>query len=655
LKQSRQEFITMEHSNQRRTFIFVCLGLALITLAVYWPMMRDGFVNFDDRQYIAENPHVTSGITASNIAWAFKSGEQSNWHPLTWISHMLDCQMFGLNPAGHHFVNLFFHIANTLLLFLLLNRVTGATWRSAFVAALFAWHPMHVESVAWASERKDVLSAFFFLLTLLAWAQFSSKSKTQSANAKTFYVLALVFFACGLMSKPMLVTLPFVLLLMDFWPLQRVDGLTPRRIAQLVIEKIPFFVLSVVASVVTYLVQSKEAVSHPAFQTHIANIFVSYVRYIGKLIWPADLSVIYPLPRHIPMLPAIAAALLLLIVSILIIQQTRRHAYLFTGWFWFLGMLVPTIGIVQVGSAAMADRYTYLPGIGFFILIAWGISDLLNRMPQWKKFLPVAASIALVGSLGATPVQIGYWQNSLKLFYHAVEVTSDNYSAENSLGKAFEESGDNQRALICYSNSVVAEPKFPPSQYNLAVCLLSLGRTNEALEHFRICAQFPGHNAENNYALAVYLNRCGDVGEAGQLLQRAIDEQPEFPKAQNVLGTILSIQGKFAEALPHFAAAAKQKPNDAEFRFNYALSLLDNHKSADAAEQFQTVIKLTPNDVLAHFRLAQALAQQNRFSDAVKEYHAALQLAPQFSIAQKELDQLLSGHPELNSSDQGKK
>ncbi len=639
--------MSIRQPNERRPYILVCLALALITLAVYWPMKQNGFVNFDDRQYVVENPHVTSGVTLSNIVWAFKSGEQSNWHPLTWISHMIDCQMFGLNPAAHHFVNLFFHIINTLLLFIILSELTGGFWRSAFVAALFAWHPMHVESVAWAAERKDVLSGFFFLLTLLTWTQFIRKSKIQSSDAKIFYALSLVLFACGLLSKPMVVTLPFVLLLLDFWPLQRFDDLTRPRFAKLVVEKIPFFILSVTGSVITFLVQQKDAVWQPAWKTHIANIFISYVRYISKLIWPMDLSVIYPLPRQLPMLPAIGAALVLLVLTILVIQQMRRAPYLFTGWFWFLGMMVPTIGIVQIGSAAMADRYTYLPGIGLFIVITWGVSDLLNRTPQGKKFLPITASIALICLLGATYVQIGYWQSTLKLFYHAVAVTTDNFSAENVLGEAFRETGDNERALVCYSNSVAVEPKFPPSQRNLAVCLLALGRTNEALAHFRICAQYPHQDAEYHYALAGYLYRCGVVDEAAQMLQRVIDEQPQFAQAQNFLGLILSSQRKFAEALPHFASAAQLRPGDAEIRFNYALSLLDNHKPAAAAERFQSELKLVPSDVRAHYRLAQAFAQQDRFPEAVKEYRAAVKLAPQFASAQKELNQLLAAHPEL--------
>ncbi len=607
-------------------------------------MLHNGFVNLDDHQYIVDNPHVVSGLTSTNIVWAFKSGEASNWHPLTWISHMADCQMFGLNPARHHLVNLLFHIANTLLLFILLNRMTGGLWRSAFVAALFAWHPLHVESVAWASERKDVLSAFFFLLTLLAYVRFVS------VKSKAFYLLALVLFACGLMSKPMVVTLPFVLLLLDFWPLRRFNLSILQPLPKLIVEKIPFFILSFAGSMVTFLVQQKAAVWKPAWDTHVANIFLSYFRYVSKLLWPIDLAVIYPLPRHWPVLPAIGAATLLLIWTALVIYRARQNPYLATGWFWFVGMLVPTIGIVQIGSAAMADRYTYIPSVGFFILATWGINGLLERQPQWKKFMPIAAVVVLVGLLGVTSVQIGYWQNSMKLFYRAAEVTTDNYVAENGLGKSFEQLGDNERALICYSNSVAIEPKFPPSQYNLAVCLLSLGHTNAALEHFRIVAQFPDSDAESDYALAVYFYRCGAVDDAEQMLRRAIVERADFADTQNFLGTILSAQGKFADALPYFAAAARLKPDSAEIRFNYALSLLDNHQFTEAEKEFLAELKLQPDDTRAHYRLAQAFAEQNRFADAIAEYDVVLKLSPDFHQAKDELNHIFIAHPELTNS-----
>ncbi len=384
---------------QGRTRVTIAIVLATVTLLVYLPVLRNGFVNYDDPDYILNNPHVKAGLTWSGIAWAFQSTEADNWHPLTWISHMADCQIFGLNPAGHHLVNVLLHAANTLLLFVLLNRLTGALWRSALVAALFAWHPLHVESVAWASERKDVLSAFFWMLTLLAYAKHAAGDKCQVTRTGGFlsrvtghlsphYFLAVFLFACGLMSKPMVVTLPFVLLLLDFWPLKRITIHGSRiTIARLIAEKIPFFVLTIASCVVTRIAQSGAVWSGASlpFSFRLENALMSYVRYLGKMFWPADLALIYPYPHQWPLPAVIAAGLLLGLISVLAVLRAGRFPYLAVGWFWFLGTLVPAIGLVQAGIQSMADRYTYLPGIGLFIVVAWGLNDLLNSRPQKTK------------------------------------------------------------------------------------------------------------------------------------------------------------------------------------------------------------------------------------------------------------------------------
>ena len=389
--------------------------------------------------YITGNAHVTSGLTWTNVVWAFTSGEAANWHPLTWVSHMIDCDLYGTNPAGHHLTNLLFHIANTLLLFLLLKEITGALWRSFFVAALFAWHPLHVESVAWAAERKDVLSAFFWMLTLIAYVRFVALSKVhppspssgamKNPKSKVFYVLALFLFACGLMSKPMVVTLPFVLLLLDFWPLGRIaDFKCAGTLIRLVLEKLPFFALALAGSVVTYLVQKSGGATWSQgalpLQARIANVLVAYMRYISKTFWPTDLALIYPYPHHWPIELVIGSALLLTVWSALFIFRAKQNPYLIVGWLWFLGTLVPVIGLVQTGVQSMADRYTYIPSIGLFILVVWGANDFLDRWPNWKKFLPLAGGVALAGCLAVTSIQLNYWQDSLKLFSHTIEVTS---------------------------------------------------------------------------------------------------------------------------------------------------------------------------------------------------------------------------------------
>jgi len=644
----------------------ICLALALVTAALYWPITKNGFINFDDEVYIVGNPHVTTGLTWTNVVWAFQSGEQANWHPLTWMTHMADCSLYQLNPGGHHLTNLLFHVANTLLLFLLLSRMTGAIWRSAFVAAFFAWHPLHVESVAWASERKDTLSTFFWLLTLMAYARYAQQFKIQNSKFKIFYALALIFFACGLMSKPMVVTLPFVLLLLDFWPLNRVAGcklqvegsttptfnLQPSTLNWLILEKIPFFILAAAGSAATFFIQKTAgAMWATSWDTRLENVVLAYVRYISKLFWPQDLAIVYSYPGRWPALLAAGAALLLLTWTALSVYRARQFPYLPVGWFWFLGTLVPTIGLVQVGAQSIADRYTYIPSIGFFIVVVWGACDLARRWPEKEKFLPLAGGVALIGCLGVTTIQIGYWQNSEKLFLHAIEVTTDNYVAENCLGKAFETSGRNDRALVLYTDAVKIAPRYPQSQFNLALCLLAFGKTNEALDHLRAAARLEPHDPDIQYDLGIYFTQHGSPADAERGFRAALADRPEFPEAQTALGSLLSRQEKFAEAVPHFAVTVRLKPNDPDARFNLGLSLLDNHQPAEAAAQFSEELRLTPNATKAHFRLAQALQQQDQFSNAMVHYREALRLTPDFPEAKAALDQILAAHPELKTSE----
>jgi len=659
---------------QNQIFAIICLLLAVVTLAIYWPLTSHPFINFDDDDYIVGNTHVTSGLTWTNVIWAFQTGAAANWHPLTWISHMVDCDLYGLNPGGHHLTNLLFHIANTLLLFLLLKQTTGAMWRSAFVAALFAWHPLHVESVAWASERKDVLSAFFWMLTLLAYARFANLSKIQSPKSKVFYALALLFFACGLMSKPMVVTLPFVLLLLDFWPLGRIAN------CKILLEKIPFFALAAAASAVTFLVQKTAgAFWQSPLPLRMANAALAYARYLSKLFWPTDLTIVYPYPHHWPALIVTGAVLLLLTWSVLFILRAKQNPYLVVGWFWFLGTLVPTIGLVQVGAQSMADRYTYIPSIGLFILVVWGVNDLFDLWPERKKFLPLAGSVALAGCLAVTSLQLNYWRNSIALFLHATAVTTDNYVADNTLGKAFERAGQKDRALFLYSETVRLEPRYPQGQFNLAMSLLEYGQTEEALAHLKIAANLTPHDPDIQYDLGTYFLQHDQLEEAAHRFNIALADQPKFPEAHNALGSVLSRQGrldeaiaqfsealrlkpdlavahgnwatvlvkqkKVAQAIPHFAEAVRLKPGDPDAHFNFGLALLDNHQPAEAAAQFSDELRLTPDETKAHYRLAQAMQQQNQLAQAVVHYRAALRLTPDFPEAKAALEQILSAIP----------
>ena len=401
-------------------------GLAIVTLAVYWPVHNHQFVNYDDNVYVTENQTIHSGPTLQNIKWAFTTGYASNWHPLTWLSLMLDCRLFGINAPAHHIVNLLFHIANTLLLLIVLNRMTKQLWPSAFVAALFALHPLHVESVAWVAERKDVLSTLFWLLTMLAYA-------ICRASIGRPLLFTLVLFVLGLMSKPMLVTLPFVLLLLDYWPLGRLFN--PRfSIIRLLLEKLPFIIFSAASSIITFIVQQKGgAMAAIPFKERIANTAISYLTYIGKMFWPAHLAVFYPHPAgFISAAKAISYALTLILITAILLYYGRRYKYLAVGWLWYLGTLVPVIGIVQVGSQAMADRYAYVPLIGLFVIIAFTIAELAPKIPFRKIFLTVLAAAVLIACVIATSIQLKFWKNSFLLFEHTLAVIQGNSIMQNN-------------------------------------------------------------------------------------------------------------------------------------------------------------------------------------------------------------------------------
>jgi protein O-mannosyl-transferase len=552
--------------SHKQLITVICLALALGTIAIYSPVLRHDFINYDDPDYILNNSHVQAGLTWPGIVWAFKSGDADNWHPLTWISHMMDCQLFGVNSAAHHLMNVLFHAANTVLLFILLNYMTGAKWRSAFVSALFAWHPLHVESVAWASERKDVLSAFFWMLTLLCYAHYakgpressslaapkpgeggSSPSKNETsvhggrgANhplSSPFYLLALLFFACALMSKPMVVTLPFVLLLLDFWPLQRFvasGAATTSTLQRLLIEKTPFFLLSAASCVITLAVQKGAMWSSASlpFPFRLANALMSYLRYLSKIFVPTDLALIYPYPHSLPISGVIAAGIVLLLLSIVFVVQARRFPYLAVGWFWFLGTLVPVIGLVQAGIQSMADRYTYLPSIGIFILVTWGIGDLLASAPRKVVTAAVVGGLALCLCIGLTVKQLGYWRNSLTIFEHTVLVTTDNYAAYDCLGKCLKNAGRPDRAQQCFDEAIRIEPDYPLAQYDAGMNLIALGDPAGASNHLATAIQLWPGNAIAQYDFGVFLLQHGQPKEAADHFAAALAIKPDFSEAR---------------------------------------------------------------------------------------------------------------------------
>jgi protein O-mannosyl-transferase len=661
------------------------LVLAAVTIALYWPITHDAFINFDDNAYVTDNSHVKAGLTWPGVVWAFKSGYAANWHPLTWISHMVDYQLFGLNPAGHHMMNILFHTANTVLLFILLTYMTRAIGRSAFVAALFAWHPLHVESVAWASERKDVLSAFFWMLTMLCYARFtrtepsphpnplpspprgaergqpsddvhSSEDDRQSSGPFSilnprfaFYGLALFFFALGLMSKPMVVTLPFVLLLLDFWPLRRWTNGTDVALRRLVLEKVPFFALSFLACIITYLVQRHggAVVVNDPFSIRASNAFWAYERYIAKTAWPADLSIVYPYVRHGLVLLGTGSALLLVICSIAFISLARRWPYLFAGWFWFLGTLVPVIGFVEIGPASMADRYTYIPDIGLFILVTWAVADFIKHkfvQVPFKNDYPardlwiilrsqpfVSAFVActvLSACFWLTNNQISYWRNSITLFTHAIQVTTDNAVANACVGQALDVANRDPEALKYCREAVRIDPQYPAGQFFLGQVLWKLGHPDEAFAHLNLAAQSAPDNSGFLYNLGKFLFEHGKTDEAIVRFSAALKDDPEFAEAHNALGKAFLQQGKLQSAAEELSQAAALDPGNAQFRYDLGTVLLNESELAQAIAQFSEAIRLQPDFVLAHENLAVALASQGKMADAIAEFATAAQLQP---------------------------
>jgi tetratricopeptide (TPR) repeat protein len=556
----------------RNYFALICCLLVFGTAALYAPLATHPFIIYDDEEYITGNAHVTTGLSWENICWAFNGAHAANWHPLTWVSHQLDVSLFGLNAGGHHLMNVALHIACTLLLFVFLHNVTGALWRSAIVAALFAWHPLHVESVAWASERKDTLSTLFWLLTLLAYTTFAKKRSWLA------YVAALGWFALGLMSKPMVVTLPFVLLLLDFWPLGRIQNFRLHQAnLKLLAEKIPFFAMAFAGSAVTYLVQSGAgAVWSTPLLDRLANAVVAYARYVAKLFWPTDLAIVYSHPKQWPIWLVLVCLVILAAWTTLGLLRWKRSSFLAVGWFWFLGTLVPTIGIIQVGGQSMADRYTYIPSIGFFIALVWGVTECFIQRSGANKILPILTTGALLALLLLTARQIHFWRDDVTLFRRALEVSPNNYIAANCLGKAYEKIGDNAHALVLYRASVELEPRYPQSQFNLAMTLFTYGDVAQGLKHLQAAAALEARNSETQYTLGIYFGQHASWVDARQCFSNSVSLRPDFAPAQSSYASALANSGDYARAAQHYREALRLDPNLSHAKTNLERLLVEH-------------------------------------------------------------------------------
>lgn len=631
----------------------VALLLALATLAVYWPVGNYHFTDLDDKLYVTENPIVQQGLTLHGLTWAFTTWTAWNWHPLTWLSHQLDCQLFGLNAGAHHWVNVGFHLVNTLLLFFVLSRMTGALERSGFVAALFALHPLHVESVAWVAERKDVLSAFFWILAMGSYNWYARGPRLGR------YLLTLLLFACGLMSKPMMVTLPFVFLLLDYWPLRRIqwDAETSKRpgasIRRLLLEKCPFFALVLGSSIVTFLAQGSAVRSLEKFpvSVRVANALVSYASYIGKTICPENLAVLYPHPGMPAIWMILGAASLLGCISLLALALVRRRPYLLVGWLWYLGTLVPVIGLVQAGEQAMADRYTYLPIIGLSLMAVWGIGDILADRPIPRAAWGAGTAI-LFGVLAMiSSAQLRHWQNSLTLFGHAVQATTNNAVALYNLGLAFSEQGEVAEAIPCYAEALRVKPEFDSAHYNLGLCLVMVGRTSEGTNHYAQALRINprNENAHLNYGLA--LASCGEVDEAIAHWEAVLKLSPSRFQAHHFLGKALVAKDKVDEAVRHYFEALRFNPDFEEAHVDLGAALVKQGKPAQALEHFAQVLRLNPNNAEAHGQMALILATQHQTKEAITHYREALRIEPANPTVLNNLAWLLATHPDAEFRD----
>ncbi len=645
----------MNETPNKYWVVCICLILALATFAVFWQVRHHEFISFDDNIYVFDNSHVKAGLTPKGLVWAFTSSHGSNWHPVTWLSHMLDCQLFGTEPGRHHLINLLLHIINTLLLFAVFRQMTGAVWQSAFVAGAFALHPLHVESVAWVSERKDVLSTLFWLLTMAAYLRYVKHPKVSG------YLLMLFVFALGLMAKPMLVTLPFVLLLLDYWPLGRFqDKRAEIRNSQgfrwhLVWEKIPLFGLSVISCIITLLIEGKGvgmSLDSAPLKVRLLNIPIAYLTYLGKMLWPSKLAVFYPhTGDNLAMSESIVAGLLLVGVSIFVIWLAPRHRYLLVGWLWYLGTLVPVIGLVQVGLQARADRYTYVPLTGLFIMIAWGMPELLARWRYRKAVLSLSAAAVLL-ALGITSwFQAGYWQNDVKLYEHASLVVPNNWWARNNLGIALSSQGKLDKAVGCYRQALQLEPSLAEVHYNLGLALKLQGKLDEAITHFRQALQVAPNDAESHNMLGMTLQQQGKIDEAIGHYKKALEINPDLAKAHNNLGNILFAQGKFEEAAGHYRKALEATPDDTDVHYNLANALKSQGKLNEAVGHYLYVLKVNPNDVEAHDRLGNVFAKLGKFNEAIGHFRQVLRLKPDYVGSLNGLAWILASNPDPKMRD----
>jgi len=623
----------------------VCIAISVATFAIYAQVLQFEFVNWDDPDYVYNNPHIAQGVTKSSIAWAFTSGYAVNWHPVTWISHMVDIELFGLEraqgasllqgPGGHHLVSMLIHMANSLLLLWLLYRMTGAFWTSALVAALFAMHPLRVESVAWVSERKDVLSGFFFMLTLLSYQCYAKHPSLKR------YLLVFISLALGLMSKPMLITVPFLLLLLDLWPLRRWKRPGLRF---LILEKLPLFALVIASSLVTMRVQQAggavASLDRLPWVWRLVNAPVATVMYMVKTIWPTHLAFLYPHPANIQtelfgkwVLFAVAATLLLVLLSAVALRSLRTRPYLLVGWLWFLGMLVPVIGLLQVGNQAWADRYAYLPVLGLYLVISGSLAGWVQHRPELKRAVVGGVMIVLLGLLPITWKQVSVWRNSLGLYEHALAVTENNASAHINLGAFLQKRGQFEEAITHYRQALEIKPDDVEAHRNYGAALVELGRPLEALRYYQEAVRIRPADAKSHMDWGVASLAAGQSGQAIARFEQALRIKPEYPDAHYNWGAALLASGQPEEALVQYQKALRSKANFAEAHLGCGNALQRMGRATQAIAHYQEALKIKPDFVEAHNNWGNALLAMGHSQEAIEHYQQSLRIKPDHADA----------------------
>ncbi len=617
------------------TVAALCGFLLLAVALVFGQTIRHEFVNFDDDPYVYENPVVQKGLTLGGFRWALTYGKIGHWHPLTWLSHMLDCQLYGLKAGGHHLTNVLLHAASVILLFLVLWRMTGFLWRSAFVAAVFAVHPLRAESVAWVAERKDVLSGLFFMLTIGAYVRY-----VRRPTSMVRYGTVALFFALGLLSKNMLVTLPFLLLLLDYWPLNRISDFNPRILLRLVAEKWPLFALSVASCVITFLVPEKVATGERlSLALRMENAVVSYVIYLWQMIYPSGLAVLYPNPiSHLPFWKVGGALGLLLAVSGVIFAFRRKHPYLIVGWLWYLGMMVPVIGIVQISHYAHADRYTYIPQIGLYLMLTWMAANLCAGWQHRRVILGGFSAITLSALIYCAHTQVSYWRNSESLWTHTLACTADNYLAHNNLGIALAGRGQIDAAVAHYRKALEIKPDYPDAHNNLGAALAGRGQIDAAVAHYRKALEIKPDDAKAYTNLGVIMAGHGQIDAAIAHYQKALEIKPDSAEAYYNLGVALARRGQVDAAIAHYQKALEIKPDFAEAHSNLGVIMVGHGQIDAAIAHYQKALGIKPDYAEACYNLAVALAKRGQVDAAIAHYRRALEIRPDFAEARANLD-----------------